>query len=44
MYCQSYIKFNKLITIGLIKIKEFFLLDNRRVYKFKALQLTLVLR
>lgn len=31
-------KFNHLITMPLIKIKRFFLLDNGTVHKFKALQ------
>jgi hypothetical protein len=31
-------KFNSLITMSLIKIKRFFLLDNGTVHKFKALQ------
>jgi hypothetical protein len=33
-----YRKFNGLITISLMKIKRFFLLDNGTVHKFKALQ------
>jgi hypothetical protein len=31
-------KFNGLITMLLMKIKRFFLLDNGTVHKFKALQ------
>lgn len=37
------VKFNTLETISLIKTTEVFLLDNARVYKFKALQ-TQILR
>ena len=32
-------KFNWLITIKLINLERFFLLDHARVYKFKALQI-----